>query len=151
MCYLGIKSLSYCISYLLYNHEIVSMHFNHFLYMGICDNLSRHLSMLPTIYLNVDECWLTSSMPKQRFKLQISLNYGKSWQNLVSRSVLKLKVALMLTWSIPLYWHFTSTISCMPRWIKTIGHQVSVYVNSSTHWNYHSFLPSLTKPRNTYV
>ncbi len=44
--------------------------------MGICDKLSRHLYMLTYIYLNVGECWLTSSMPQQMFKLQISLNYG---------------------------------------------------------------------------
>ncbi len=32
--------------------------------------------MLTYIYLNVDECWLTSPMPKQMFKLQIVLNYA---------------------------------------------------------------------------
>ncbi len=38
----------------------------------------RHIStcMLTYIYLNVDECWLTSSMPEQRYQLQISLNYA---------------------------------------------------------------------------
>ncbi len=29
--------------------------------------------MFTYIYLNVDECWLTSSMAHQRFKLQIDL------------------------------------------------------------------------------
>ncbi len=47
----------------LHNHDIVSVYFNHFHCMTICDKLSRHLSMLTYIYLNVDECWLTSSMP----------------------------------------------------------------------------------------
>ncbi len=49
------KPLHYC--------DIVSVHFNHFYCMGICDKLTKHLSMLTYIYLNVDECWLTSSMP----------------------------------------------------------------------------------------
>ncbi len=40
----------------LHNRHIVSAHFNHFHCMGICDKLSRHLSMLTYIYLNVDEC-----------------------------------------------------------------------------------------------
>ncbi len=37
-------------------YGIVSVHFNHFHCMGICNKLSRHLSMLTYIYLNVDEC-----------------------------------------------------------------------------------------------
>ncbi len=47
--------------------------------MGICDKLYRHLYMLIYIYmyLNVDVCWLTSSMPQQMFKPQIYHNYGK--------------------------------------------------------------------------
>ncbi len=36
--------------------DIVSVHFNNFYCMGICDKLTRHLSMLTYIYLNVDEC-----------------------------------------------------------------------------------------------
>ncbi len=32
--------------------------------------------MLTYTYLNVDECCLSSSMPEQRFKFQISLNYA---------------------------------------------------------------------------
>ncbi len=47
----------------LHNSDTVSVHFNHLYCMGICDKLSRHLSMLTYMYLNVDECWLTSSMP----------------------------------------------------------------------------------------
>ncbi len=47
----------------LHNHDIVSVHFNHFHCMGICNKLSRHLSMLNYIYLKVGECGLTSSMP----------------------------------------------------------------------------------------
>ncbi len=40
----------------LHNSDTVSVHFNHFYCMGICDKLSRHLSMLIYIYLYVDEC-----------------------------------------------------------------------------------------------
>ncbi len=47
----------------LHNNDIVSVHFNHFHRVGIYEKLSRHLSMLTYIYLNVDECWLTYSMP----------------------------------------------------------------------------------------
>ncbi len=68
----------------LHNHDIVSVHFNHIPCTGICDKLSRHLSMLTYIYLNVDECSLTSFVPQQSFKLQISLNYGKLKLNVVS-------------------------------------------------------------------
>ncbi len=39
-----------------HNHDIVSEHFNNFSCMGICDKLSRHLSMLTYLYLNVDKC-----------------------------------------------------------------------------------------------
>ncbi len=46
----------------LHDSDTVSVHFNHFYWMGICDKLSRHLYMLIYIYLNVDECWLISSM-----------------------------------------------------------------------------------------
>ncbi len=40
----------------LHNRDIVSVYFNNFHCMRICDKLSRHLSMLTYIYLNVDEC-----------------------------------------------------------------------------------------------
>ncbi len=40
----------------LHNIDTVSVHFNHFYCMGICDKLSRHLYMLTYIYLTVDEC-----------------------------------------------------------------------------------------------
>ncbi len=40
---------------LLHNSDTVSVHFNHFYCMGICDKLSWHLYMLTYIYLNVDE------------------------------------------------------------------------------------------------
>ncbi len=56
--------------------------------MEICDKLSRHLSMLTYIYLNVDECWLTSPMPYQRFKLQILLNYAVNPENFISEGKL---------------------------------------------------------------
>ncbi len=40
----------------LHNCDIVSVHFSNFYCMGICNKLSRHLSMLTYIYLNVYEC-----------------------------------------------------------------------------------------------
>ncbi len=40
----------------LHNSDSVSVHFNHFYCMEICDKLSRHLYMLTYIYLNMDEC-----------------------------------------------------------------------------------------------
>ncbi len=40
--------------------------------------------MLTYTYLNVNECSLTFSVPQQKFKLQIPLNYGKLKQNVVS-------------------------------------------------------------------
>ncbi len=40
----------------LYNCGIDSVRFNHFPCMGICNKLSRLLSMLTYIYLNMDEC-----------------------------------------------------------------------------------------------
>ncbi len=42
--------------------------------MEIYDKLRRGLVILIYLYFDVDECWLTSSMPQQRLKLQISLN-----------------------------------------------------------------------------
>ncbi len=101
--------------------------------MGICNKLSRHLYMLTYIYLNVDECWLTSSMHHESFKLQISLNYGSIKQNVVSWSVLMLKVALTWSWSILVYWHFRSTNNdTSPAHhlaaIKTIVQQLCEYV-----------------------
>ncbi len=47
----------------LLNHDIVSVHSNHFHCMEIYDKLSKHLSMLTNIYFNMDDCWLTSSIP----------------------------------------------------------------------------------------
>ncbi len=58
----------------LQNHEIVSVHFNRCYCTDICDKLSRDLAMLTYIYLNVDNCWSTSSMSQWRFKLQLLLN-----------------------------------------------------------------------------
>ncbi len=37
--------------------------------------------MLTYIYLDVDECWFTSSLPQLKFKLQISFNYSDNEQN----------------------------------------------------------------------
>ncbi len=49
----------------LYNHVIPSVHFNHFYFMEICDKLRKNLAMFTYIYLNVDECWLTSNCLQQ--------------------------------------------------------------------------------------
>ncbi len=46
----------------LHNCDTVSVHCNHFYCIEICDKLNKHLHMLTYIYLNVDECWLISSM-----------------------------------------------------------------------------------------
>ncbi len=40
----------------LHNHDIVSVHFNHFYCMEICNKPRKDLAMLTYIYLNVDEC-----------------------------------------------------------------------------------------------
>ncbi len=40
----------------LHNHDIVSVHFDHYHCMEICDKLSRDLAMLTYIYLIVDDC-----------------------------------------------------------------------------------------------
>ncbi len=44
--------------------------------MENCNKLRRDLAMFIYIYLNMDECWLSSSMPQQRFKLQLLLKYA---------------------------------------------------------------------------
>ncbi len=38
----------------LHDHGIVSLHFDNFSCMGICDTLRRYLSILTYIYLNMD-------------------------------------------------------------------------------------------------
>ncbi len=66
----------------LHNRDIVSVHFNHFYCMGICDKLSRYWYMLTYIYLNVDECLLASSMPQERLNstfLLIMVTFNKRW------------------------------------------------------------------------
>ncbi len=47
----------------LHNHDTISVHFNNFYCTEICHKLSRDLAMLTCIYLSVDDCRLTSSMP----------------------------------------------------------------------------------------
>ncbi len=46
--------------------------------------LNSDLDMLTYIYLNVDDCWLTSSMPQQRFNIQMFLNYAVIPENVIS-------------------------------------------------------------------
>ncbi len=52
--------------------------------MEICDKLSMDLAMLTYTYLNVDDYWLTSSMPKQRIKFQSVFNYAVIPENVIS-------------------------------------------------------------------
>ncbi len=40
----------------LHNHDIVSVHFNHFYSTEICYKLRRNLAMFIYIYLNMNEC-----------------------------------------------------------------------------------------------
>ncbi len=58
--------------------------FNHFYCTDICDKLRKDLVKFTHIYLNVDEYWLTSSIPQQRFKLHILINYAVIPENVVS-------------------------------------------------------------------
>ncbi len=52
--------------------------------MDICNKLRKDLAMFTYIYLNMDECWLTSSMPQQRLKLHIFINYAVIPENVIS-------------------------------------------------------------------
>ncbi len=54
--------------------------------LRIYDTIWIYLSMLTYIYLKVDECWLTSSMHQQRFKLHMSFNYAVIWEKTVYES-----------------------------------------------------------------
>ncbi len=119
----------YCISAKpLHNSDTVSVHFNHFYCTDICDKLRKDLAMLTYIYLNVDECWLTSSMRQQRFKLQISLHYANIEQNTFSWGVVDGHVSFNLVGvhiTLVLPYHVYSInndrrIACMLDWIKTI-------------------------------
>ncbi len=84
----------------LHNHDIVSVHFNHFYCKEICDKLSRDIAMLTYIYLNVDDCWLTSSMPQQTFKIQIVLNYAVIPENVISERLVVALKAVEVNWFI---------------------------------------------------
>ncbi len=81
---------------LLHNHDIVSIQFNHFPRMNICDTLRRHLCMLTYIYCNVNEHWLTS--PKETLNLQI-LHYTVILENVVSKRLVLTLQAVEVTWS----------------------------------------------------
>ncbi len=50
----------YLMIFLVHNRGIVSVYFNHFSCIEICNTLERHLSILSYINLNVDECSLIS-------------------------------------------------------------------------------------------
>ncbi len=52
--------------------------------------------MLTYIYLDVHECGFPSSMPQQRFKLQISVHYANIEQNMVSWCVINGHVSLKM-------------------------------------------------------
>ncbi len=68
--------------------------------MGICGTLKRQLSILTYTYLNVDECWLTYSMHKHKFKLHIYLKYAVISENVVSEIVVFGLKALKSTGSL---------------------------------------------------
>ncbi len=65
----------------LHNHDIVSVHFNHFYCTEIYDKLSRNLALFTYIYLN---WWLTFSCLNM-FKLQLLLNYAVILENVISK------------------------------------------------------------------
>ncbi len=58
-------------------------------YVIYCEKFRKVLQrtkkvVLIYIYLNVDDCWLTSSMRQQMFNLQILLNYAVIPENVIS-------------------------------------------------------------------
>ncbi len=71
-----------------HNHDIVSVHFNHFYCIEICIKLRGDLTMFTYIYLNVDKCCLTSSMLQPRFKLKKLLNCAVILESVVSEDKL---------------------------------------------------------------
>ncbi len=73
------------------------VHFNYFYCTNIYNKLRRHIAMLTYIYmyLGVEECWLTSSIPQQRINsifLSIMLIMNKM-------RFLNVMATLALTWS----------------------------------------------------
>ncbi len=54
--------------------------------------------MFTYIYLNVDGCWLTSSMPQESFKVHILLNYALIPENVFSEDQLQLLKVLEVNW-----------------------------------------------------
>ncbi len=93
----------------LHSSDTVSVHFNHFYCMEICGKLRRDLAMLTYIYLDVDESWLTSSVPQKRIKFQISLHYANIEQNAfswcvvdrhVSFKMVEVHITLLLPYSV---------------------------------------------------
>ncbi len=78
------SAINYILAKPLHKRDTVSVHFNHLYCTDVCDKLRKELAMLTYIYLNVDEYLLTSSMPQQRFKLQIVLNHANIEQNAFS-------------------------------------------------------------------
>ncbi len=90
------------------NSNTVSVHFNHLYCTEICDKLRRDLAMLTYIYLDVDECWLMSSMPYKGFNstflsIMLILNNMCFWCVVgghVSFNLVRLHITLLLPYSI---------------------------------------------------
>ncbi len=115
------------------SHYITVTQFQYILIISIARIFAGYLrqtkeAMLTYIYLNVDECWLTSSMRQQRFKLQISFHYANIEQNTFSWGVVDGHVSFNLVGvhiTLVLPYHVYSInndrrIACMLDWIKTI-------------------------------
>ncbi len=116
-------SSDYCTMWLLAKplgiHDIISVHFNHFC-MWICDTVRSYLYMLTYIYLNVDECWLTSSMLEQSFQLRsVFIKYCCSFEIFWSQ----------LGFSHPYCTHFYFKVrhAYVHGWTKTMGDQVCIW------------------------
>ncbi len=59
--------------------------------------------MFTNIYLNVDEYWLTSFIPQQRFKCHNLLNYSAIPENVISEDYLSLLITahIGIMWILP--------------------------------------------------
>ncbi len=69
----------------------------------------RRFVMLTYIYFDVDECWLTSSVSQEKFKLQFSYNYANINRNAfcwgvndghVSINLFRVHITLLLPYNI---------------------------------------------------
>ncbi len=75
-----------------YISDTLSLHFNHFYCTEIFHKLKRDMAMLTHTYLDVDECWLISSVPSKVLSIILILNKMRFLDML-------LMAMLALTWS----------------------------------------------------